>query len=279
MAKDTFYFSHDYNSRNDEKVKRLIRKHGMLGYGVFWAIIEDLYNNANEMQTDYDGIAYEHRVDESLIKSVLCDFNLFVINGESFGSLSVQKRLEERNDKSAKARRSALKRWDKEANAKQAQSERIEDGCDSNAIKERKGKESKINIAFDVFWNLYDKKSSREKCEKKWNALKDKDRETIISTLPSYILATPDKKYRKNPETYFNNKSWEDEILNTTPKEKPRNLAGDLAPNDGKERLRYYFKTENGTYRVMTKNEADKWCDQWAISIHKTQNTQSIDFL
>ena len=41
MPKDTFYFSHDYNARNDEKIKRLIRKHGMQGYGVFWSIVED----------------------------------------------------------------------------------------------------------------------------------------------------------------------------------------------------------------------------------------------
>ena len=48
MPKDTFYFSHDYNARNDEKIKMLIRKHGMIGYGVFWAIVEDLYNIKNK---------------------------------------------------------------------------------------------------------------------------------------------------------------------------------------------------------------------------------------
>jgi len=45
MPKDTYYFSHDYNCRNDEKIKRLLRKHGMCGYGIFWSIVEDLYNN------------------------------------------------------------------------------------------------------------------------------------------------------------------------------------------------------------------------------------------
>ena len=44
MAKETFYFSHDYNARNDIKIKKLILKHGFCGYGIFWAIIEDLYN-------------------------------------------------------------------------------------------------------------------------------------------------------------------------------------------------------------------------------------------
>lgn len=138
MGKDTFYFSHDYNSRNDAKVKKLIAKHGFLGYGLFWAIIEDLYNNANALPMDYETIAFDLRVDKKVIESVINDFDLFVFDGDFFGSLSVENRLNERNKKSVKARESALKRWNKDANALPTQSE-----C--NAIKESKGKETKGN--------------------------------------------------------------------------------------------------------------------------------------
>jgi hypothetical protein len=139
MPKDTFYFSHDYNARNDEKIKMLIRKHGMIGYGVFWAIVEDLYNNANALRTDYDGIAYDLRLHSDIVKSVVNDFDLFEINGDYFGSSSVQARLDQRNEKSLSARKSASYRWNKkeeDANALQTLSE-------GNAIKERKGKEIK----------------------------------------------------------------------------------------------------------------------------------------
>ena len=135
MPKDTFYFSHDYNARNDEKIKRLIRKHGMIGYGIFWSIVEDLYNNANALQTDYDGIAYDLRTDSDLVASVVNDFDLFVFDGDFFGSNSVQERLDQRNIKSESARKSASYRWNN-ANAMQTLS-------DSNAKKERKGKEIK----------------------------------------------------------------------------------------------------------------------------------------
>ena len=135
MPKDTFYFSHDYNARNDEKIKRLIRKHGMQGYGVFWSIVEDLYNNANALRMDYEGIAYDLRSDSDLVASVVNNFDLFIFDGDYFGSNSVQERLDQRNDKSAKARKSASYRWDN-ANAVQTQSE-------SNAKKEIKGKEIK----------------------------------------------------------------------------------------------------------------------------------------
>jgi len=127
------YFSHDYNTRLDKKIKRLISKHGMLGYGIFWSIIEDLYNNANALQLDYDSIAYDLRIEENLAKSVILDFELFIIDGDFFGSESVERRLSERNKKSTKARESAFKRWNKSednANALQTQS-------DSNAIKEK----------------------------------------------------------------------------------------------------------------------------------------------
>jgi len=141
MDKDTYYFSHDYNARNDQKIKKLISKHGFLGYGLFWAIIEDLYNNANALQTDYESIAFDLRSNENIIESIIKDFDLFVINGDKFGSMSIQKRLDERDAKSKKARESARYRWDKlktDANA-------LQTGSNSNTIKEKKVKEIKLN--------------------------------------------------------------------------------------------------------------------------------------
>ena len=176
MAKDTFYFSHDYNSRADEKIKLLIRRHGILGYGTFWAIIEDLYNNANALRTDYEGIAFDLRIDTNIVKSVINDFDLFIIKDDFFGSLSVQRRLEERNEKSKKASDSANYRWNKskdDANAMRTK-------CDSNAIKERKGKEvnkSKVNKSKDNISNIIGEKQklvfpyNSEKFMFLWNEL------------------------------------------------------------------------------------------------------------
>ena len=141
--KDTFYFSHDYNARTDDKIKKLIRKHGFAGYGIYWAIIEDLYNNANALETDYDGIAFDMREDEETIKSIINDFELFALENGVFGSLSVQSRLDARDEKSKKARASAKKRWDNDANASDIDANALQTHSDSNAIKERKGKEIK----------------------------------------------------------------------------------------------------------------------------------------
>lgn len=71
-----------------------------------------------------------------------------------------------------------------------------------------------LNIPFDEFWNLYDKKvGDKSKLEKKWAVLSDEERTAVINYLPGYIKATPDKKFRKDPQTFFNNKSWNDEVI------------------------------------------------------------------
>jgi len=148
--KETFYFSHDYNARSDVKIKRLIAKHGLLGYGIYWAIIEDLYQNANALPLDCESIAFDLRTHEDIIKSIINDFDLFVIEDKEFGSLSVQRRLDERAERSTKAKESANKRWGKNANALRTHSE-------GNAIKERKGKERKekeIESKFNFKSNL-----------------------------------------------------------------------------------------------------------------------------
>ena len=137
MNKETFYFSHDYNSRNDVKIKKLLSKHGLLGYGIFWAIIEELYNNTNVLPMDYDTISYDLRIDKSVLISVINDYDLFVFDGDTFGSLSVERRLKERDERSHKARQSVLKRWNKakeDTNVLQSNNE-------PNTIKEIKGKD------------------------------------------------------------------------------------------------------------------------------------------
>lgn len=139
MNKETFYFSHDYNSRNDVKIKKLLSKHGLLGYGIFWAIIEELYNNTNVLPLDYDTISYDLRIDKSVLISVINDYDLFVFDGNTFGSLSVERRLKEREKRSQNARESVLKRWNKvkeNTNVLQSNNE-------PNTIKEIKGKEIK----------------------------------------------------------------------------------------------------------------------------------------
>jgi hypothetical protein len=155
MSVDTYYFSHDYNTRSNQKIKNLLQKHGATGYGLFWMIIEDLYNNANALRSDYDSIAYDLRSDSETIRSIINDFDLFIVKRNIFGSPSVQKRLDKRKEKSEKAKLSAMKRWEndnisgkpEEKSQTESNTDAMRSHTDSNAIKERKGKEIKENIS------------------------------------------------------------------------------------------------------------------------------------
>lgn len=137
------YFSHDYNTRSDEKVKLMIRRHGMAGYGIFWALVEDLYQNANALQLDCEGIASDYKTTEDVIRSIIFDFGLFKFQKSKniFSSDTVASRLEMRKEKSVRATKSAEYRWgNRNAIALQTQSE-------GNAIKE---KESKVNKSKEI---------------------------------------------------------------------------------------------------------------------------------
>lgn len=206
--KETFFFSHDYNARTDPKIKDLLTEHGMLGYGIFWAIIEDLYNNSNVLRLNYKTISYDLRTDPDTIKSIINDFGLFIIDGDNFSSKSVGERLQKRTEKSIKASESIKKRWEKyERNTNVSGSK---NDSNTNKVKESKGKE-RINIEFDVFYEAYGKKVEKDKASKKWTTLTDEERELALADAPKYRATITDIKYQKSPLVYLNGKNWLDE--------------------------------------------------------------------
>jgi hypothetical protein len=95
--------------------------------------------------------------------------------------------------------------------------------------------ENRINIDFEDFWNLYDKKrGEKNKLEKAWNLLTDQERSDIMEYIPKYKVSQPDKTFRKDPQTFFNNKSWNDEII------KPNGITGKSNRQSG-ERTNDYW--------------------------------------
>jgi len=69
-------------------------------------------------------------------------------------------------------------------------------------------------FSFEGFWELYDKKIGNiQKLSAKWQKLPLEDKKAIYEYIPLYKKAVPEKQFRKNPETFLNNKSWNDEII------------------------------------------------------------------
>lgn len=82
---------------------------------------------------------------------------------------------------------------------------------------DHKPKDDKVSVAeeypFSEFWEFYDKKKDKQRAERAYKKLSLLDRKCIFDTLQAYKDSTPNKKYRKNPEAYLNNRTWEDEII------------------------------------------------------------------
>lgn len=109
--KDTRYFQHDYNAQHDPKIVRLLQKVGWEGYGLYWAVVEDLYNNGGKIPCDLGVLAYKYRAKEESIKAVINDFGLFTIKEDAISSVSVNRRLADRNDRIEAARKNGLASW------------------------------------------------------------------------------------------------------------------------------------------------------------------------
>ena len=95
--KDAYYFSHDSNARNDQRLMKVRMKYGMEGYGIYFGIIEILREQAEYTLAfnDLESISFDLRVDLEKIEDVVSNYDLFVIDGHSmFYSKSLKKRME-----------------------------------------------------------------------------------------------------------------------------------------------------------------------------------------
>lgn len=97
MAKDAYYFPHDANARNDQKMMSLRSVKGMKGYGIFFGIIEIMREaNAYRIPLNTQSIAYDLRESQEDVEDVIFNYNLFTItdDGKFFHSESLLRRMQ-----------------------------------------------------------------------------------------------------------------------------------------------------------------------------------------
>lgn len=92
-----YYFTHKPSTRENSKIQKLIFKEGMTGYGIFWSLIERLCNCENEMEAEFEVMAFEFRTKEELIKSIVENYGLFSIENNIISSKLIKQRLSKQN--------------------------------------------------------------------------------------------------------------------------------------------------------------------------------------
>lgn len=130
--KRTFYFQHDYGARNDPKLQDLLIEHGVAGIGIFWCIIEQMYEQEGRLPFKaFKSIAFALHVDSKIVESVVKDFELFDSDENFFWSNSVLVRLNKRKEISDRRKRAAQSRW------KSKRLQQVENKDDANAEQEQ----------------------------------------------------------------------------------------------------------------------------------------------
>lgn len=86
--KDSFYFSHDCNARNDIKIIKLRRQLGLEGYGLYWCLIEMLRDTAEYKLplSIVDDIAFDINTSREKVEAVIHNYDLFNIEDNLFFS-------------------------------------------------------------------------------------------------------------------------------------------------------------------------------------------------
>lgn len=113
------YFAHDYHTRNKKKLLVLIDEYKMAGYGLFWVIVEMLYEGS-EKWLDLDRSTYVAVSKESgesvefvekFIRRGISEFKVFIQEGEKFSTervlAHIRTRLEIREVRSRAGKASA----------------------------------------------------------------------------------------------------------------------------------------------------------------------------
>jgi len=97
--------------------------------------------------------------------------------------------------------------------------------------------------SFEEFWIDYDKKvGDKENIQKKFENISESNREKIKNHIPEYKQAQPEKKFRKNPSTYLNQKGWTDEIIQS----QSNNFKNGQSHSKSQSRVDKFLKSTRG---------------------------------
>jgi hypothetical protein len=173
MKKDTFYFTHDFFARKDPKCIALLKDFGMVGYGVYWSLIEIMYEQGGKIKkfpSLFSALAHELNIKESVltkqIEAMLHSFELLVQDENYIWSDAVLRRLEIREQKKLPrvlaGKAGGIKSGEsRRKKIEMNQNEALLRSNEANEPKERKEKESKENRKYSsgadaprAHWNL-----------------------------------------------------------------------------------------------------------------------------
>ena len=118
--KNSFYFDHDYSSRNDQKILKLRSRYGMEGYGIFWCLMETMAEDSTGYidGSAIDVLSMSYCVPIDRLKEIIDYMNdIQLIEKCEHGNYFNKRMLEHKSfrvERSESGKRGAYNRWKKQ---------------------------------------------------------------------------------------------------------------------------------------------------------------------
>ena len=163
------YINHKISNRSEYVFRKLIERKGAAAYGVYWYILEELYESGGKMLfEEIEPISKVLCVRKDFVASVIKSFSLFQYDSESFWSDEVIEQIEKRQKIKDKRKEAANKRWVSEKNIitpekeKEVESSPIVKPTRVNKEQEMKLREREFYNVLVPFVNTYGREMIRE---------------------------------------------------------------------------------------------------------------------
>ena len=163
------YINHKISNRSEYVFRKLIERKGAAAYGVYWYILEELYESGGKMLfEEIEPISKVLCVRKDFVVSVIKSFSLFQYDSESFWSDEVIEQIEKRQKLKNKRKEAANKRWVSEKNIimpekeKEVESSPIVKPTRVNKEQEMKSREREFYNVLVPFVNTYGREMIRE---------------------------------------------------------------------------------------------------------------------
>lgn len=136
--KDLPYITHDFGARNDPKLMDLQMDMGGQGLGIFWCLVEMLWENGGAIPANYKSIAFALRWCKAAeVEKVVTGYGLFEVADGAITSHSASARIKQMRAsfgaKSIAGKKGAERRWNGDVNSK-AIAQPIAKQCDANGL-------------------------------------------------------------------------------------------------------------------------------------------------
>ena len=191
--KKAYYFSHDRNARNDEKIMKLRSEYGWEGYGLYFALLEILFETEKQ-KISFDNIkflSYNLNVKQKKLEQFInycCTVELLKKDENYFWSNGLKKRCEEINKKIEQTREAGRISAQKRKEKKQ---QMLENRCNENSTSVEKNVNENLTIKLNkinnsIKDNIDNNSNISIKASKKEIKKEKEERKTFDDLIDSY---------------------------------------------------------------------------------------------